>query len=192
MKKLIKNNIIGFILGAIIFSSITAFATIKIQADKVEYSEGVSVKDKIDDLYNIKNTTIDNLSNQLDQKSASYNTLNEEYVTLLTKYNSEKGCQFGSFTCDANCTGSAGKTILNFKPTAFFTTAYNYVGTNLTVGAMYFNLDEDADNFVFYNQVASSHVTIALSSNYSFNNNMAVKNFSSSWLNSTFYYMACK
>ena len=51
MKKFIKNNIVGFVLGAIIFSGISVFATLAITADQIEYSPNVSVKDKIDDLY---------------------------------------------------------------------------------------------------------------------------------------------
>jgi hypothetical protein len=39
-----------FILGGIIFSSVTLAAT-KISADKIEYSANVTVKDKIDNLY---------------------------------------------------------------------------------------------------------------------------------------------
>ena len=51
MKKFIKNNLLGFILGAIIFSGIGAYAEYIITADKVEYSKDISVKDKVDDLY---------------------------------------------------------------------------------------------------------------------------------------------
>ena len=40
-----------FILGGIIFSGISVYATFKAQADEIEYENGVSVKDKIDDLY---------------------------------------------------------------------------------------------------------------------------------------------
>ena len=48
--KILKNPIFMFILGGIILSSVTYAAT-KVEADKIEYSENVSVKDKIDDLY---------------------------------------------------------------------------------------------------------------------------------------------
>ena len=51
MKKFIKNNLLGFILGAIIFSGIGAYAEYIISADKIEYAPNISVKDKIDDLY---------------------------------------------------------------------------------------------------------------------------------------------
>ena len=50
--KLFKNPIFMFILGALIFTTVGVYATIKIEANEIEYSEGVSVKDKIDDLYN--------------------------------------------------------------------------------------------------------------------------------------------
>ena len=49
--KNIKNYLLSFILGGIIFSGITVFAEFIVTADKIEYSANVSVKDKIDDLY---------------------------------------------------------------------------------------------------------------------------------------------
>ena len=49
--KNIKNYLLVFILGGIIFSGISVYATFKAQADEIEYENGVSVKDKIDDLY---------------------------------------------------------------------------------------------------------------------------------------------
>ena len=51
MKKFIKNNLLGFILGVIIGSGTLVFAEYVVTADKVEYTNNVSVKDKIDDLY---------------------------------------------------------------------------------------------------------------------------------------------
>ena len=49
--KNIKNYLLSFILGGIIFSGLTVFAEYVITADKIEYSANTSVKDKIDDLY---------------------------------------------------------------------------------------------------------------------------------------------
>ena len=40
MKKFIKNNLLGFILGAIVFGSIGVYATIRIQADEIGYKDG--------------------------------------------------------------------------------------------------------------------------------------------------------
>ena len=54
--KILKNPIFMFLLGAIIFTGIGACATIKLQASEIEYSEGVSIKDKIDDLYSKTNS----------------------------------------------------------------------------------------------------------------------------------------
>ena len=71
MKKFIKNNIIGFILGAVIFSSITV-AAYSILANDIGYTPSDStwkksngeditnVKDAIDELYN-KSATYKNL-----------------------------------------------------------------------------------------------------------------------------------
>ena len=46
-----KKQVISFILGAIIFSTITAIAVTSINASDVEYDSTHSVKEKIDDLY---------------------------------------------------------------------------------------------------------------------------------------------
>lgn len=59
MKKFIKNNLLGFILGAIIFSTITAYATARIQADDIIY----------------KNTTVDSALNELYNKSINSNKI---------------------------------------------------------------------------------------------------------------------
>ena len=45
-----KKYLVGFLIGTILSGGIVLAAT-KIDADKVDYSEGVTVKDKIDDLY---------------------------------------------------------------------------------------------------------------------------------------------
>ncbi len=49
--KNVKNYLLSFILGGIVFSGITVFAEYVVTADKIEYANNVSVKDKIDDLY---------------------------------------------------------------------------------------------------------------------------------------------
>ncbi len=50
MKKFIKNNLIGFILGAIIFTGISVYATIKVQANQIEYNT-TTVADALDSMY---------------------------------------------------------------------------------------------------------------------------------------------
>ncbi len=73
--KNIKSYLLMFILGGICFSGIGAFAEYIVTADKIEYATNVSVKDKIDDLYSIKNVIINNLNNQISllQSTASNN-----------------------------------------------------------------------------------------------------------------------
>ncbi len=57
--KNIKNYLLMFILGGIIFSGISVYATFKAKADEIEYENGVSVKDKIDDLYSKTTNSFD-------------------------------------------------------------------------------------------------------------------------------------
>ena len=49
--KIVKNPILTFIIGGILFSSIAVFAATTISADHIEYAPNISIKDKIDDLY---------------------------------------------------------------------------------------------------------------------------------------------
>ena len=64
MKKNIKNNIIGFLVGAIVFSGITAYATIKISANEIEYAED-TVETALNNLYTTQNVTIPNLTSAI-------------------------------------------------------------------------------------------------------------------------------
>ena len=50
MKNIFKNPILMFILGAIIFSEITAYAAIKYQANEIEYND-TPLNEVLDDLY---------------------------------------------------------------------------------------------------------------------------------------------
>ena len=50
MKRFIKNNLLGFILGAIVFGSIGVYAAIKIQASEIGYKD-TTVEATLNDLY---------------------------------------------------------------------------------------------------------------------------------------------
>ena len=54
-----KKYVIGLITGLILAGSIGVYATIRLQANEVEYSNGISVKDKIDDLYDLSSNNIE-------------------------------------------------------------------------------------------------------------------------------------
>ena len=96
--KNIKNYLLTFILGGIIFSGLTVFAEYVITADKIEYSANTSVKDKIDDLYTkVKpaytgslevtpsaNTQILYTKNKLLNSNISINPIPSTYKNLIT------------------------------------------------------------------------------------------------------------
>lgn len=78
---MVKNPIFMFILGGIFFGG-AVFATMTITADQIEYSDNVSVKDKIDDLYTkvkptysgVTTITPSNSTQVLSTKNKSLNT----------------------------------------------------------------------------------------------------------------------
>ena len=71
MKKIFKNSILTFVLGAIIFSGITAYAAGRYYATQVDYEPANpnfnvdNMSDALDQLYTTQNTTISNLNNQV-------------------------------------------------------------------------------------------------------------------------------
>ena len=59
MKQFIKNNFLGFIIGAIIFSFISIHATIYYEASQINY-KNTTLDHAIDDLYTTQNNTLSN------------------------------------------------------------------------------------------------------------------------------------
>lgn len=91
MKKLIQNNIVCFIIGAILFSGITAYASYKIYANDVAYEpsnenfEARDVKAALDSLYEKQNTTIQDLNKIIsDLKSQENNKVASGSFTITT------------------------------------------------------------------------------------------------------------
>ena len=72
MKKFIKDNLLGFILGAIIFSGITTYATIKIGADKITYINNDNQEQTVEEVLNNLSTT----------QATKVNSLNTQLETL--------------------------------------------------------------------------------------------------------------
>lgn len=89
MKRFIKNNLLGFILGAIVFGSIGVYATIRMQADQIVYGSG-TVADALTNLYsNVTNDTINITENgiqQLDQYSKKLNVSIPQGLTFKRMY----------------------------------------------------------------------------------------------------------
>ena len=74
-----KNNIkivIAFILGAIISSGITAVVALNVSANDISYENG-TVKDALDNLYDIEGTQVATLTTQ----GATYTMQNDGYIT---------------------------------------------------------------------------------------------------------------
>ena len=98
-----KKYIIGFILGAIIFSTISVYATIYYEASQINY-KNTTLDHAIDDLYTTQNTTISNKDSQI-------TTLQNNVTTLTNKYDNI------TFKLDAqgwsSSTNSIGKFSLN-------------------------------------------------------------------------------
>ena len=101
--KFIKSRLFAFILGGVIFSSITAIA-LNITADQIEYDNNTTVKDKLDSLYTVQEETVNNLSQQLaacDQNQSDYKHIGSSYsgknktssatAVNITRSVSEKG-----------------------------------------------------------------------------------------------------
>lgn len=89
--KLFKNPIFMFILGGIIFTTVSVYANFKIQADEIEYSNGVSVKDKIDDLY----TGIDNMGKTYKSNITKVNGQPNSIATIIN-------LDTGKYICNSN------------------------------------------------------------------------------------------
>ena len=92
--KVLKSRFFIFILGGIIFSSITALAVIKIDSTNVVYHDTTNVKDALDDLYDdylgMHGDYVELQSNYTDLQT-SYNTLQSNNTTLQSNYTTLQG-----------------------------------------------------------------------------------------------------
>lgn len=114
MKKIIKNNLLGFIVGAVIFSGITVLATQYLASDisftpkdttwKKSNGENITnVKEAIDELYTKSNNSI-----------ISTNYFNTNYYQgRIASMNASNNLNKGKYLCSAifslSSTGSAGQ-----------------------------------------------------------------------------------
>ena len=77
-----KRYIIGFILGGIIFSCISVYATIYYEASQINY-KSTTLDHAIDELYTTQNTTISNKDSQI---TTLQNTLNTPtHIRITTR-----------------------------------------------------------------------------------------------------------
>lgn len=77
-----KKNILFFILGAIVFSSITAYATIKYQANEIGYKDG-TVEEALNDLYSKTNSVNNKICILLSEQNGTKGNVGSKYVCNL-------------------------------------------------------------------------------------------------------------
>ena len=116
MKKIIKNNVLGFILGAIIFSGITVYATSYLAKD-VTYKD-TNVETALNDLY-------DNLSN-IDGTEKYYNSVYSSirYATNSVTLEVPKG----KYICNATYAASSANTTQSKHEDTISTHSYEIEG----------------------------------------------------------------
>ena len=97
MKKIFKNPVVTFILGALIFSSISVYAAHKYAASNITYKD-TTLDQALNTLYTTQNTTVSSQTTQI-------NSLQQQ-VTELTAAAAEKDYVTGSFKINAGTTNS--------------------------------------------------------------------------------------
>jgi len=215
IKNSFKKYAFSFVLGAVIFGSITAYATYKINSSDVGFTPANeswkvdNVGSAINDLYTnqnetivdyektitSQNTKISTYEKTITQKDSTITNLNTQITSLkneVANFSSSK-CVSGTFVC-TSCTTSEGQKIVDFGPSAFLlytrnssdtTTLWYYDSRLNTNGWRVYSVSGGGDN-----------------SNYNFNTNVFSRvkiddslifyNFGSTLGNLTFYYKACE
>ena len=98
MKKVLKSRIFVAIITAIIVCGISVYATIKLTASEVSYSN-TTVKSALDTLYSTQTSTVANLNNQITTLTNANATLTDENTTL-TNANTTLTSQYNSLLAD--------------------------------------------------------------------------------------------
>ena len=91
MKRIIKNNLLGFIVGAVIFGTVGVIAA-NYDADKISFttsknSDVETVKDALDDLYNIKDIDVSGLQTFSNSAYTSTRSTNNTLVKKISMNN---------------------------------------------------------------------------------------------------------
>lgn len=168
MKRMLNNKLFYFILGAIIFSTISVYAVTMIDSKEVSFTpnntdwEVSNVSEAIDELYEMN-----------------------EFVKTV----SSAECVSGTFVCDSDCTGSGKVIVSGFTPSEFI--VINTDRENITQ-FLYYNKKMDS-SYVYSATSVSFARKFLLDSLFDLGNNMlSVHDWQSDNLNRTSYYIACK
>ena len=132
MKKVLNSKLFIFIVTAIVFTGIGAFAATQITAADIEYATNVSVKDKLDDLYTTQSTTVTNLQSANSTLTTANESLTSENQTLTTNYNNLNS-QYNSLLTDYN-TNVSGTTVYHGSSHSDVRKASNQVSVELPAG----------------------------------------------------------
>ena len=191
MKKVLKSRVFAFILGALIFSSISVYAAHKYYASDITYKE-TTLDNALDTLYTTQNTTVNNLNSQItsltNEKTSLQNQINTKDATIsslqsqLSVYDNAN-CVTGSFD-SSNYSTSTDKKLINFSPKKFI-----IYETTSAWGGGHFWL-EGWTNFVDITWGKDYiNTSQSLSKYYTINNGLYIHNFPTGV---TLYYMACR
>lgn len=185
-----KKFVLGLIVGSIVTSGIVYAAT-KIQATDIEYAPNVSVKDKIDDLYTIKDTTIASLNSQLIAANSDKTALSNRITELEDQLSSITGV---SAVKSFDITSQSQKFTLNFKPKYIaFLLDGNYQG-NKRRGSYFYDYDYDQTNIYYRLSLEDDAYRIApLTTFLTLNNDGFTWTFTASdWIGCHIYLIAAK
>lgn len=211
--KIFKNSLFTFVLGAIIFGSITAYATYKISSSDISFiptNESWKVDNvgsAINDLYtkqnetivdykntiSSQNTKISNYENTITQKDSTISNLNSQITSLkneLSTFTSSK-CVSGTFVC-TSCTTSEGQKIVDFEPSAFM---FYMSSSSTTHTVWYYDSRLNTNSWKVYavtSSGASYKLSTTLSTVIKFDDSLVFYGAGSGNANKTFYYMACE
>ena len=152
MKKVLKSRVFAFILGALIFSSISVYAAHKYAASQVTY-KNTTLDQALNTLYTTQNTTVTNLQNQVSSLTSANAALTNEKTALQSQVNAKDATisslqsQLNSLTTAASnfhFTSSTSKQTFNlgFKPD--YISCITYAENNRYI-MMIYNKKYDAD-----------------------------------------------
>lgn len=87
MKKIIKNNIFGFILGGLIFGCVGAYAAVQYNAADIIYKDKTTVKTALDDLYDKSSVITKDAATFL--KKTNHSVSRNDMLTSLNIFNNQ-------------------------------------------------------------------------------------------------------
>ncbi|MBE6161425.1 MAG: hypothetical protein E7158_04320 [Firmicutes bacterium] len=172
MKKILKSRIFAFILGALIFSSISVYAAHKYAASDITY-KNTTLDQALNTLYTTQNTTVSNLQSHVSNLTSVNETLTNEKAALQSQINT-KDATISSLQSQLNSLTTAAS---NFH----FTSSTSVQTFNLGFKPKYINCFSNFKNIeyesIIYNyDYDSSHVyKVNTADSYTYTYSMAIR-----------------